>query len=94
MVEWYKADSSFERVVVMAGKRKRNAKARQIQLHRLLEEASEAISLERLYSGTGVIWDTNRAGFLCEVYPDLVTPPNTVLLAVSLVLGKPFFFSS
>ena len=51
MLVSYKADSLFEGVVVvMAGKRERDAKARQIQLHRLLEEAFDAISLKQLRS--------------------------------------------
>ena len=30
-----------------------------------------------MYSGTGVIRDTNRAGFVWEVYPDLTPHPST-----------------
>ena len=32
-----------------------------------------------MYSGTGVSRDTNRAGFIWEVYPDLTPPPSTLL---------------
>ena len=41
-----------------------------------------------LYSGTGVIRDTNRNGFVWEVYPDLTpprlnTPPTTLWTSVA-----------
>ena len=29
-----------------------------------------------MYSGIGVVRDINRAGFVCEVYPDLTPPPE------------------
>ena len=74
MLASYKADSSIERVVVvMAGKRKRDAKARQIQLHRLLEEASDPISLKRLFSLAGSFTCAGRAFFLQQL-DDLGVP--------------------
>ena len=70
-----KADSSFERVVVvMAGKRKRDAKARQIQLHRLLEEASDAISSKRLFSLLAGSFTCAWRAFFLQQLDDLGVP--------------------
>ena len=79
MLASYKADSSFERVVVvMAGKRKRDAKARRIQLHRLLEEASDAISLKRLFSLlAGSFTCAGRAFFLQQLDDGVPIPANS-----------------
>ena len=34
-----------------------------------------------MYPGTGVIRDTDRAGFVWVVFPDLAPPPSTLLLS-------------
>ena len=43
----------------------------------LQNDANGSGSLE-MYSGTGVIRDTNRAGFVWEVYPGLTSHPSTL----------------